>query len=98
MAPTVKDIVLTVNFLICDRMGDLLKNVHFAPSPYTTLPIDPSGRGCVLYHSLKYYYTPTGQCCAKNPTKRIAVLVNPLVGGKFWKTMGGERDYNVECE
>jgi hypothetical protein len=80
------------------QTDDMYKNVHFRPATYSSLPIQAGGRGCVLYHSFKYWLTGSGQCCALNGTGEDAILVNPLVGSKHWKTMTGKRAFDVKCE
>jgi len=80
-----------------DNTG-VYKHVHFYHSNYRTFPVPKGQKGCVDYYGFPYYATNSGQCCTTNNSGDEAVLVNPLVGGKYWKTMAGERKYGVKCD
>ena len=75
----------------------LRKFVTDSPYLFCLDPYDKPQKGCVDLRYASFYVSGSGQCCAVNPMKDEATLVNPLVGGKYWKAMDGERAYGVKC-
>ena len=65
-------------------------------SPWRTFPVNSGEKACVDLHMVSYM-VGTGQCCMKNPMDGKATLSNPLIGGKHWHALSGERNYNVTC-
>jgi hypothetical protein len=75
----------------------IYKHVHFRQTDQRSFPVGPGEAACVDYYPPKYWFSG-GQCCAKNPAKEEAMLVNPpMPHWKYWKTLSGERLWDVKC-
>jgi hypothetical protein len=75
--------------------GDIYKHTHFYRGSHHSFPVASESEACVDFQMPRYLVQ--GQCCAKNPAKEEAMLVNPMWGYKYWKTLSGERLYTVKC-
>ena len=72
-----------------------LKHVHWGHDQFDSLPVFPAKRACVDYYGVTFY--TDGQCCATNPMRSEAQLVNPPVGFKYWKDVYGKKVFKVTC-
>eukprot|EP00992_Anisonema_acinus_P006243 TRINITY_DN20088_c0_g1_i1.p1 TRINITY_DN20088_c0_g1~~TRINITY_DN20088_c0_g1_i1.p1 ORF type:complete len:163 (+),score=21.57 TRINITY_DN20088_c0_g1_i1:43-531(+) len=58
----------------------------------------PGHEACVDYHLISH--SIYGRCCADNPTNEHAMLVNPLIGEKYWLFRSNNHIFsdNVTCK
>eukprot|EP01012_Entosiphon_sulcatum_P028318 TRINITY_DN3421_c0_g1_i1.p1 TRINITY_DN3421_c0_g1~~TRINITY_DN3421_c0_g1_i1.p1 ORF type:complete len:105 (-),score=5.77 TRINITY_DN3421_c0_g1_i1:24-317(-) len=66
---------------------------RLAASTHHSNLVKPNEEACVDYHGPAYQLW--GQLCSTNPTGQDAMLVNPLVGHKYWITATGKRTWDI---